>query len=291
MNIADPTIISYLVYCPDRSYECEIRKCDKTAVCSLYKQDMCMGVNRLARGCPELYKSITRAGQNSAKGRKLRAEFLEKSKKLPVACSLFNGHFWEVDGKCYFNPPYISLYRGVDTGRIRASDYYYNEKYETITSGLYLSMVHCTKEEFINDYWPAIKDAHPRTLFDYQKITSYQNEVVPRLKIDIVRTDLGLAARLDIKSAEIDYVGKFVMVTTLNPNITGWSYDRDKNKKYHIHWDGEYVTLLNPDSLFIFASNVGTFISGECKFIPSADLTIKIEDNSWVNDSTIIERC
>lgn len=50
------------------------------------------------------------------------------------------------------------------------------------------------------------------------------------------------------------------------------------------------IMLLNPDSLFILADNAGTFVSGNCKFIPSADLTIKIEDNSWVNDSIIIER-
>lgn len=124
LKLTEPTIIAYLVYCPDRSYECEIRKCDKATKCSLYKQNMCMGANRLAVGCPELYKSVTKAGKNSNKGMILRNEYSEKQRNLPTVCDSFSGYFYEVDDRCYFRIPCIALYRGLSTNKIQTSSWF-----------------------------------------------------------------------------------------------------------------------------------------------------------------------
>lgn len=292
--------ISYNVYsykASNRSKykQCDfvIKKCNKCKECQLYtKYKQCIDTGRHTPNCPnsESYFSIKKT--NSSDYNSLLNYYMQKQNDINITTA--HNHFWKVGNNYYFNLPYLTLYKNKVTGEL--SCYHISpfrvdsDDWEIITSLLSNNIfIVDDREELINKYWPAIINANPVDMFEMKTINKYKDEVIPRLILDINVLDEELAKELKINNDKLNYVGKFAQLRTLNKNIECYTYDNKGNRDLHLKWDGEYVTLLNPDQLFFLSKyKIGQFVDGECRFIPNNDLVVKIEYNNWVNENTII---
>lgn len=254
-------------------YELEIKKCGKTSSCSLYKQGMCSATKRLLSGCPNIVTICQSAGYKTQKGQELRSQGQKAAKNNTLKD--FDGHFWVVGDEYYFHIPYLNLLKHKETGEYFPSYkvYYSREDYVSLGENFKIS-----KEEATKEFFDIIFSAEPRAIFG-GTINDYQEKIVPRLKIDILKTDIELAKNLGIEN--VNYVGRFAILKTLKPGITTW----DRDKKYHLYWDGETVEVLNSESLCSI-SWIGDYHSGTIKLVPSDRLVVTIEDNDWVLPTT-----
>lgn len=255
-------------------YELEIRKCEKVSSCSLYKQGMCSATKRLSNGCPNIITTCQRAGYRSQKGQELHLQANKAAKDNTLKD--FDGHFWIVGDEYYFHIPYLNLLKHKELGGYFPSYKVYNYSQEN-----YVSLgenFKIPKEEATKDFFDIIFSAQPRAIFG-GTINDYQEKIVPRLKIDILKTDAELAKNLGIEN--VNYVGRLAVLKTLKPGITVW----DKDKKYHLYWDGETIEVLNSEILCSI-SWIGTYHSGTVKLVPSDRLVVTVEDNDWVLPTT-----
>lgn len=261
-------------------YEYEIRKCENAHSCSLYKKGLCASTERLNCHCPKVIISTRSAGYRSKKGSELYSEY--SAAKSQNVIKPFDGHFWEVgDEYCFYLTTSVGMMKHKTTGEIVPSEAIpYNAEQDYDRLGTEFSI---KKDKATPEFFNRIFSAKPPTffggMFGNGNVSNYTKKIVPRLKIDIMKTDPELAKKLGI--VDVDYVGKMAFIKTLKPGITVW----DKDHKYHLYWDGETIEVLNSEKLCLL-SWLGKYDSGTIKMIPSDSLTVPIEDNSWVLPTT-----
>ncbi|HEC72610.1 MAG: hypothetical protein ACTSW7_00545 [Candidatus Thorarchaeota archaeon] len=131
----------------------------------------------------------------------------------------------------------------------------------------------------------SIVDFKPQAMFGGE-ITSYQKESIPTFLNHLKENDKKMWNRLIKKRPKLDkepnHVGRMAILLTLNYPIT-WT----TNNKYPVvwEWNGEY---LKTNSIHAYNSTWGEIKlqSISLESIPSKDTTIKVKDNSWVNNKT-----
>jgi len=272
-------------------YDFETVKCNKTDICPLYKEGICAGRSRMSRmtnGCSNAIIFTTTAGYNTTKASNLYTTFKEEASKLPKLKD-FDGYFFKVGNECFFHLPYTSIYINKDTHKIVDNGpydrYYQDDNYKKLGNSFALDIEDCTKENL-----QFLLSLVPRAVFG-GNIADYQSKVIPRFKIDLSKYAPELAKIVGIEKC--NYVGQKAILKTLKPNIECWSYDRDGYKNIHYKWDGEQVTILNPEKII---KHLALYYDGldftikEFTALPNDKCIVTIEDNDWVLPDTKIVR-
>lgn len=273
-------------------YKSHVVQCNSSNKCPLYGNNQCLMAERLRLKKCIFGKVVNEYGTSyraksyyDLKSKTTARESYGKLKSANVKFTYINGYY-------FIDTTYCSFWKNNETNtyQIRSLyDFPFNGWDSDIEKKKwsYCKEYHFFEEQELTvGLLKDILDFKPQAAFG-GVIDSYQREIIPQMKAEILKFAPKLAESIGIKS--VNYVGMKGQLNTLKSPLDF----EVRGLKYH--WDGKYVTTTERDVVDSFKISstwtgaIGEPIETYVRFKPFDELYIEIEDNSWVKQDSVVK--
>lgn len=257
---ANEKSVSTLVYCTN------IEKCE------IIKKNSCLGMKK----CP--YSKIVRSIGYTKRARK-NSEWIKNKKEIVknITQKEQPKKLVEIDDYIYFDYPHWNF----DTKNPLLKEY---------NSGIFSNGKNFIKKEHFNiEFLKAVLERNPQAMFG-GSITSYQKEVVPKIKKHLMEELPKLYQELitmypELKLEKVSNIKRTALLSTI-PNNTTFKYE-----KFECIIDGEYLIIKEYNSSSLYLREIKLKRRNlDIKTKIEKDDTIVIQnDNQWDNNTIFID--
>lgn len=248
----------------------DITYCDRYKECSFYKKGKCFSAGRMGANCKFGKKQNIQGYTSKA-----------------IKYSDFKSEYR--NDECYnkLDEPNSKIGKVKDVFIINMRYLHEREKggYEIETNIFSHPLVYIEEKDFTNDVIKLICDGKPRTLMENAVIKDYVEKDVPRFLYEL-KNEFGhiynkfIRQYPEYKNVEMNFVGRYAYIYSLKDGIE-IKHDKATFKK-----EGEHLkSITNYKSGFL------PFNAEEAQLTIKINnkMTVKITDNSMVDESTIFE--
>lgn len=247
----------------------DITYCDKYKQCSFYKKGKCFSAGRIGPNC----KFGNKQNIQGYTSRAIRyGEFRRKYKEDECYGKLDepNNKIGKIGDTFVINMRYLHEKEG---GGYKIETYLFSSP-----------LIYIPEKEFTNDLIKLICDGNPRTIMENETIKNYQEKDVPRFLHEL-KTEFSeiynsfISEYPSYKDKKMNFVGRKAYIYSLRDGV------ELKDKATFVK-QGEYVkSITNYNSCFL------PFQAKETELIIkiNKEMTVKITDNSQVDENTIFE--
>lgn len=263
--------------------------CNNSENCPLYKQGKCIlvdrnGIWKCAYGKKNTIGSTIRKSKKSD-------ELIKKTRKDETYNKLksVEDYFVRIGDYFYINVGYADIWHNKQNNTYSLESSYIGYREKTWIN--YGNHCFVLKENLTIDFLKQVLNFRPRAFLGGE-IKDYQKNIVPQIKLGILKYAPELAKQLKIE--KVDYIGMMGRLVTLKPNIH--IHIKSSYNSVECFWDGEFIYTSEPkiiDTLWTSKSYVcciGECVEMNAKFKPNENTWVTIEDNNWVLENSELRR-